>query len=342
MRKQSPLLFFLLVLTCTVKAQVIDLAPSDYQNYRAVEGGSEKVSIDTHTPLNNLIQRLEKPWHFVETGKMYWIGYTDDMYSIAAHNDDAIRPLLNLIDTTKNEHAKYGAVYTLHLIGISRIIIGRFEESFTDKQARNALLSLLKYDDIGDDVMSLLVRDPWQSDVPKLISVIKQNPVAWYIVSSLNHYQPDNYPLDKQVPPEIGKLPFSYTSQRGDPKEYYESQLQSAIRSIYQSNYPSVHIDNKLLTIKKLWGEFEYGLDGITNGSSDNNIYKLLSLVVSNSPMDYGETGSKINYYVKDGKLYICSPEISRDIVIKWWDSQSIAYQQQFTQDSAKRWHVVH
>ena len=77
-----------------------------------------------------LIQRLEEDWREVETGKAYWIGYTKDMYSIAAHGDDAIYPLLSFIKKAKSNRAKYGAILSLHLIGIDRKIAGRFYEEF--------------------------------------------------------------------------------------------------------------------------------------------------------------------------------------------------------------------
>ena len=84
-----------------VNAQIIDSAPSSAPNHRAVLGGEKNVPIDTSTSRPELIKRLEKPWKFVETFKAYWIGYTDDMYSIAAYKDNAIKPLTDLIDTSK-------------------------------------------------------------------------------------------------------------------------------------------------------------------------------------------------------------------------------------------------
>jgi hypothetical protein len=165
-------------------AQILDRAPSGQRNYRAVEGGSEPVKIDTVTPLPELIKRFEKPWQFVETGKMYWIGYTDDMYSIAAYKDRAIQPLIKFIETNDNEDAKIGAVYALHLIGINSEIVGRFTEKFTNKNAREALLYLLKYHDLDGTIMELLIRDPWLSDVPVLFSRLStEDKAPWYLVA---------------------------------------------------------------------------------------------------------------------------------------------------------------
>jgi hypothetical protein len=97
---------------------------------RAVTGGSEYVALDTNTPLPQLISRLESNWRLVETGKGYWIGYTDDMYSIAAHGDAAIDPLVGFIKSAQSDKARYGALLSLHLIGIqSRITAGSMRNS---------------------------------------------------------------------------------------------------------------------------------------------------------------------------------------------------------------------
>src|SRR4051812_30158609 len=112
-------LFAVIVLsttTLTGTCQLVDRAPSGRQNYLAVEGGGRYVSVDAAIPLDTLLARLSESWQFVETGKMYWIGYTQDMFSIAARGDVAIEPLFHLAEQSTNENAKIGAVYTLHLI----------------------------------------------------------------------------------------------------------------------------------------------------------------------------------------------------------------------------------
>jgi len=122
--------------------------------------------------LDSLISRLNTDWHLKETGKAYWIGYTDEMYAIASYKDSAISKLLNFISSSNNTHARSGAVYCLHLIGIDSKIIGRFVEKFTNLNARQALLSLIDQADLTDLVISLLARDPWQTDLPYLAELL--------------------------------------------------------------------------------------------------------------------------------------------------------------------------
>ena len=97
---------------------ILDVAPTGRQNYLAVEGGGIKINVDTISKLDDLINKTDGKWKFIETGKAYWIGYTTDMFSIASRKSSAIKPLLKFIDTTKNFHGRLGAVYSLHLIGI--------------------------------------------------------------------------------------------------------------------------------------------------------------------------------------------------------------------------------
>ncbi len=95
-----------------------------------IEGGAYIPVIDSISSLQYLINKFNGDWKFIPTYKMYWIGYTDYMFSVAARGNDAIPVLINFVDTSKNQHAQEGAIYTLHLIGINGIIAGRFGESF--------------------------------------------------------------------------------------------------------------------------------------------------------------------------------------------------------------------
>lgn len=153
----------------------LDRAPTGQENVRMTQRGPQKVPIERNVPLEELIQRLEGEWEMVETGKAYYIGYTDDMYSIAAYKDAAIEPLLQFIQHTSSLWAKHGTVWTLHLIGINSKIAGRFYEEFVNPHARNALLQLLSDEELRDHIMSLLMKDPWPSDVPVVIAMLKKS-----------------------------------------------------------------------------------------------------------------------------------------------------------------------
>lgn len=331
MRKLALIILIVLITTLFVDAQWTGILPGDYRRYSFAETMGKRIVIDTITPLKDLIERLEKPWKFINTGHFNYEGYTDDMYSIAVHGDRAIDPLVKFIKSTGNEHAKYGAVYTLHLIGADKI--DEISEHFIDKKVRNALLSLLKDTTCGELVMSLLLRDPWQSDVPRLFTTIASDKFAWYVTSGLNQYQLDNYPLDGTVPKNINKIKVRFPNRF--ISDNYSIILGALIDSIKSLNNPSIKVDSELLNYKykRLWGNVEIGLAGDSN--SQISVFMILSCIVKQRFWDYGMIGSKINYYVKDNVLYLCSPQTSREIVLNWWNAQSREYKNQFSADSS-------
>lgn len=156
--------------------RILDIGPSGRPNERAVIGGSQPVEIETNVPLAVLIKRLEGNWKEEVTTKGYWIGYTDDMFSIAAHGEDAIAPLLNFIKNTSSEKAHYGALLSLHLIGIESTIAGRFYEEFKSEKVRAAFYGLLENPKLRDQVLLLLVRDPWPTDLPHVFKLLTTVP----------------------------------------------------------------------------------------------------------------------------------------------------------------------
>ena len=209
-------LFIILALVSHSFSQITDVAPSGRQNYIAVEGGGWKMKIDTTTSLDSLIGKLSKNWQFIETSKMYWIGYTEDMYSIAARGDNAIQSLINVLQNSSSDHAKYGAIYCLHLIGINRTIVGRFTEEFVNTKAREALLQFLKDTFLQEAIMRLLIRDPWTSDIPYIIETMKSCQTdCWSLVNGLTRYKIDNPPIHQSIPDNIQEISINlkYTNQ---------------------------------------------------------------------------------------------------------------------------------
>ncbi len=196
---------------------------------------------------------------------MYWIGYTDNMYSIALHKDTAIKPLINFIESTNNKRARIGAVYTLHLIGIDRKIVGRFTEDFVNKNARDALLYLLKYDDIRNTTMELLIRDPWLSDVSKLFSLLNnEDSSPGDYVNGLLHYRLKEIPLNQAIPEDIGNLTVSFPTSYPDQtaRDFgVEAESQEILRSIAALHDRKVKVDTALFG-EKLWGNMYYPIEG--------------------------------------------------------------------------------
>ena len=340
MKRLVTLLFF--VSFSVVKAQVVDIAPSGLENRIPVEGGSIKAIIDKTTPLNRLIAKFEQPWSFVETGKGYWIGYTDNMFSIAMYKEAAIAPLLQFIKTSKNLKAKVGAVYTLHLIGINRTIVGRFTENFTNLSARSALLQLLQYEELGPTVMELLVRAPWQSDVPKLFSALSGTASYWYIVNGLMHYNLfREVPIHQKIPKTLASTKIYFPYSRIDVLEAnfdFEKQMRTDLKSIKSHNNSRIHVDGKLFA-GDVWGNVRTKIDGewVDKGQWGITLENFLNSVTpgwrKQSLFSYGEIGNKIQYYVENNNIYICSPTTLKARLLNWWAAQPASYRLQFTQN---------
>jgi len=146
------------------------------------------------------IRRLDREWEFEFTGKSYWIGYTADMKAIAEHGERAIEPLLAFFPRAESLSGRVGVVYTLHLIGTRDGKRGRFQEEFTNRAARSALLRLLPEDETRLLVLSLLRRDPWPADLETLFLWMKRSPQErWAIVKLLQRYEVEARPVHQAI-----------------------------------------------------------------------------------------------------------------------------------------------
>jgi hypothetical protein len=189
------------------------------------------------------------------------------MFSIAAHGDAAIEPLMNFIGAAAKPHGRYGAVFALHLIGINNKIAGRFYEEFTSVKARTALRELMQIEELQDPIMELLKRDPWQSDVPCLFAALSQSKADdWPLVNGLTRYKVPRMPMHETIPSELGtsfKVPaiqHNTSKQLGQivtDDEYadYDKQLLKILTNLQQHEQNLISIDESLFHTK-LWGSW--------------------------------------------------------------------------------------
>ncbi|MGA2280280.1 MAG: hypothetical protein ABSG80_08265 [Verrucomicrobiota bacterium] len=319
---------------------ILDVNPSIEPNMRAVTGGSQRVVIDTNTPLPQLIERLEGNWRLVETGKGYWIGYTDDMYSIAAHGDPAINPLVKFIKSAQSDKARYGALLSLHLIGIESRITGRFHEKFKNQKVRNVFYELLNDERLRDKVLGLLVRDPWPSDLPHLFEVLGRVPddKSKPLVNALFRYNLTNSAfggtlsngvegahvvfVGQDNPAEIGEL---YVFTRELPDEGFErinNLNHSDTNVIVQSPFPDrgrvVWKFKNTADARKRFAQYS------NNRDVHDVVYDALS-----SEADYVfrfcELDDPFNYHVAGTNVYIISPPVAKTLWLDWWRENSAA-----------------
>jgi len=308
--------FFLFAITLASNAQVIDAAPSGVKNIRAVEGGGEQVAIDTKTPLLTLIQRLEKPWKFVQTGKAYWIGYTNNMYSIANYKDRAIPLLVNFIDTAKSFRARLGGLYTLHLIGINSKIVGRFVEDFSDKKARKAILRYLNDKSLNTEVVSLLMRDPWLSDIPLFIEYLSESGRDYSMVlGALNRYDFNNKPMGQKIDRDIlrKEIPILYT----DTNPSRPSNPVYSFISYEKAFGSSFTIDDEITqSVEWLRGKKELKTNKTYSAEQEFGFsFSFLMGIV----FDYVAFQSSYFYTFTNHKFKLYGPIKARRIWLDWW-----------------------
>jgi len=301
------------------KAQVLDVAPNGRQNIRAIEGGGEQVSVDTKTPVIDLIQRLEKPWQFVETGKAYWIGYTNDMYSIASYKDTAILLLINFIDTAKNIQARLGGIYTIHLIGINSKIVGRFIEDFSDKKAREAILRYLDDKSLHETIVSLLMRDPWFSDIPAFMNYLSM-PGRDYskVLSALARYEFDNRPIGQKI--DSAMISSEIPVLHPDTNPYSAANPIDALFS-YEKAFGSRFIVDAEITQSSDWVKRKTTLSESKSYNTEQFGFSFSFLM--GEIFNYCDFQDSYFYTFKNHTLTVYGPVKTRQIWLDWWSNLS-------------------
>lgn len=345
---KKALFLLLLLVGCSprfVPQTTADVQPLPKGKYahRPTEGSGMEVPIDTVTALDTLIHRFNRKWEFVETGKAYFIGYTDDMYSIAAHGEAAIEPLIQFLNVSTTPQAKYGVVYALHLIGINSVVAGRFDEEFTSKKARQALLSLLSDPELSGDVVHLLMRDPWQSDITALLANLRQtSDNAWVLVNALKYHNIPGLPIQQELSKQIGALAFDYPKvkhlsrleQQAAAVRHemnpQDAQVLGILQSIKNSKALRVQIDDSLLLARRFWGNWstEFGCENCIGAGGEVLLMKTFLEHMSESRIQYAMEGSQLRIFT--------SSEARRRVLI-WWDGQPAAFKTQFSQDKAQK-----
>lgn len=325
--------------------------PKGKYAHRATEGSGMEVPIDTVTALDTLIQRLIGKFTFVNTGKGYFIGYTDDEFSIAAHGDAAIPALMRFIKSGVDPLGRSGAVYALHLIGINSTVAGRFYEEFKSVKAREALRELLKTEELQDEVMELLKRDPWQSDVPYLFDLLNHsNTDNWAIINCLTRYNIRGIPFHEEIPEEIADIrlePLLSTDIPSNPVyndkwiRPYEKQALELVMYLTKIENRFISVDTTLLH-SRVFGNSYFSLKPGTwsvNGKKDKPGTITLGRLFNNlTDIDYsGHNMTRIQYYIENDRIHICSTVTVKQRLLRWWNDLPLEQKNSYAQNVGPR-----
>jgi hypothetical protein len=263
--------------------------------------------------MDSLINRLESPWDFVETGKAYWIGYTDDMFSIAQYKTRAIKPLINLINKTDSFKTQIGALFTIHLIGIDSRFAGRFKEKFIDTLARNALISFLNNPKLRQMVLLLIMRDPWPTDIPYLMDCLSNGEnESSNILSALQRYNFDSKPLGQKIPDNILTKEIKIITNEPFSRQPIHDMI--ALKKELEN---IVIIDSEILMSKE-WNIGEQSLN-INSVQSEQQSVGTVIEFLTDSVFSYTYFGNRYFYIYQDGIITIFGPKKAKEIWLNWW-----------------------
>jgi len=296
-----------------------------YSGYRVSVGYGKPIEmhLDSITPLNKLILRLETQNKLNHTRENDLIGYNDLIFSIAVHGDSAINPLIKFIHATKSYDAKIAAVYSLHLIGINCITSheGRFE-LFPNLNARKALFQLLAEEVyLQPRIMLLLSRRPMASDVPVLFDILNSSKSdCWAITCGLVRYDLRNIPVAQKLPEKIWRKEVYINNPKGYLNDIAVSKT---IKKIATKYCDFVVVEDTLFN-------YHYEFPMMHNGYK--MFYSVGNIVTIGDLCDYCtfinpfHFGSNFQYYYKNDKITFCSPKTSKHLWLEWWKSQNHTY----------------
>lgn len=297
---------------------------SSNKNYwLATEGGGQQVVIDKTSPATLLIKELRKPWSFKTTGKAYYIGYTDLMFSIADKGEVIIEELIQHFKTSESRSEKLGIIYTLHLIGIKGKVAARTYESFKSKKARKALLSLVQEGTFNTTIARLLARDPWLSDVPILMNYLaheKNTAYTWPVVKALIRYNPPDFCIGQAV----NELAQSYTIMHpGSTPNLQEDSIVNATTKnslrLFAATYPHFINVERSLFEQDLNGDYRRGAEATTRLIGFIRQHNTGGLDFLSAMSSFSNLGSRFVHYLEEDQLYFCSIETAQRRIVNWW-----------------------
>lgn len=273
------------------------------------------MKLDSMSNLHDLVSKLETNNKLYETGKAYWFGYNDLMFSIAVYADKAIEPLVTFIKSTDSYESKLAALLTLHLIGIDCKIAGRTYEEFSNQKAREALISLLATNStLQDEIELLLVRDPRASDIPQLFSILDTSKTdCWAISSGLLRYDLKNIPVAQDVPSELLERQIAFSTSENIPSDV----MIIKTLQLLSQQYSDIEVEDTL---------YSYKYEIPIRMGIDHNAVSLAYLIYLCRLTNYCFIGPNFQYSFVDGKMHFCSSTTTKRLWLDWWKSQDSAY----------------
>ena len=172
--------------------------------------------------------------------------------------------------------------------------------------------------------MLLLRRNPWPSDFPLLMEVMKNSQSdCWSIVNGLFSYRLQDIPFQQPVPERLATKRVTFFQ----PEDFCSDEFfWDILKGMKKIGGDLLVLEAGLLQ-KRLWGVGCSGYGEGNKGSKTESFAEIFNEIVdANHGLSYGFLGNRIQYFVEDGIVHICSSQSAKVRWLKWWDEQSAEY----------------
>ena len=178
-------------------------------------------------------------------------------------------------------------------------------EEFRNAKARQALVSMLADRAVQEQVLLLLIRNPWPSDLPDIFKhLASDTPHAWTFVKALDRYGIRGAPVHQELPPAVGRLDC-YAQFEGDDK------FAPVVRALKRSLRGRLVVDADLQPTRTL--ERRASGTGILGGG-------VASVLEGFTGCSYSDFGERIEYYTEGDEVHICSIGTARRRWLSWYE----------------------
>ncbi|MGE0707856.1 MAG: hypothetical protein AB7N76_12895 [Planctomycetota bacterium] len=268
-----------------------------------------------------LLGRLAGEWELEIPWKAYWIGYTRDMRRLASADARAIPGLLALARHGASRHTRSGALLTLHCMGIRGRQIGRLIEGFRYAPARGALLELLSEPELQVEVLALLIRDPWASDAPRLLTLLRAGgPNDWAFVKALQRYRLADAPVHQPLPAALAARRLAIPGQ--EEPEQPEGPVRMHVNRIGSPDGDGSFKTARLLALRDVRGvAVEQALLDAPAWEHEGDGYgdPALGAVLEHlTGCDFMGLGDRLDYYLEGGRVHLCAIPTARARWLAW------------------------
>jgi hypothetical protein len=175
----------------------------------------------------------------------------------------------------------------------------------------------MKESTLSYQIMKLLSRDPWPSDIPYLFDLLEKKTdeeIIWPILNFLKRYEIHDYlPYNnyQEIPEDFNilSIDFPVKDENSLSRDFdFSTQAREALKKFKKKFRDKIEIENEILKNKENILKFTN-----TKLSNNTNIDDLTSCIGM----------STIKYYFEKGKIYFFTIKTTQNRTVSWWQNLS-------------------